>query len=75
MAQKNGKASKAKRSNRSRPKFAARARLTPDGDWVTIGQAWSHEQSYTHEQAYEVRLHSVPINWDGSFLLMPIPEK
>jgi hypothetical protein len=58
-----------------RPDFAARAKQTPEGDlWITIGHAWAHER-VRGERGYAVTLRTIPINWDGSFYLAPLPKK
>lgn len=55
------------------PQFAARARTKPGGKvWFTIGQAWEFEEN--GKRGYTVRLTMTPTNWDGEFLLMPIPN-
>lgn len=52
--------------------FAARAKTAPDEDvWFTIGQGWALEGGVP---GYMVVLTMTPTNWDGTLLLVPIPE-
>jgi hypothetical protein len=52
-----------------RPDFVARCKQAPGSDyWMTIGAAWSYRNG---EPGFSVRLNAVPIDWDGTFLLMP----
>lgn len=56
-----------------KPDFVVRCKQSPDSDfWNTIGAAWS--ANINGVTGYSVRLHTVPVNWDGSFLLMPPKE-
>ncbi|MDF2233153.1 hypothetical protein P2H44_11380 [Albimonas sp. CAU 1670] len=51
-----------------KPAFRARAKTHPDQEFMTtIGAAWRFRDG----DGYVVRLESVPVNWDGSFLLVP----
>ena len=52
----------------NRPVYNARARQTPDSDFMlTIGAAWPFEKG----DGLVVKLHTVPINWTGDFILVP----
>jgi hypothetical protein len=63
------------KTHKTGPAFAARAKQTPDGDsWITIGLAWPY-QSERGGSGYSVRLHTIPTNWDGAFLLMPLSRQ
>lgn len=53
--------------------FAARARTAPDEDvWFTIGQGWALDDGGS--SGYTVVLTMTPTNWDGTLLLVPIPD-
>ena len=58
----------------SLPDFNIRARTEPgnDASFKTIGVAW--KVKVRGEDGFSVKLHSIPINWDGS-CLMQIPKK
>ena len=52
----------------SKPVFNARAKTDPENDFmITIGAAWEFKDG----EGYVVKLQNVPINWDGSFILVP----
>jgi hypothetical protein len=52
----------------NKPVFNARAKQDPDSDYMqTIGAAWTFKEG----EGYVVRLHSLPVNWDGSLILVP----
>jgi hypothetical protein len=54
-----------------KPIFNARVRQEPDSEYMTtIGAAWPFREG----KGYVVRLHSVPVKWDGSFVLVPPKE-
>ncbi len=54
-----------------KPEFNVRVRQEPDSEYMsTIGAAWPFKEG----KGYVVKLHSVPINWDGSFVLVPRKE-
>ena len=57
-----------------RPVFNIRARTDPgnDASFTTIGACWEIEVD--GKLAYSVKLHSIPINWDGS-CLMVVPKE
>lgn len=58
---------------RGRAQFAARARTAPNEDvWFTIGQGWAFEEDGS--SGYTVVLTMTPTNWDGTLILVPIPE-
>ena len=53
--------------------FAARARTAPDEDvWFTIGQGWALDDDGS--SGYSVVLTMTPTNWDGTLILVPIPD-
>ena len=53
----------------SRPVFNARAKQSPDSDYMTtIGAAWEFKEG----EGLVVKLHFLPL--DGSFILVP-PKK
>ena len=58
-----------------KPELVARCKQSPESDfWVTIGAAWSTKLD-GGKTGYSVKLHIVPVNWDGDFLLMPPKEE
>ena len=51
-----------------KPDFVARCKQSPQSDfWITVGAAWSFKDG----TGYSVKLHSIPTNWDGDFILLP----
>ena len=59
-----------------RPDFNVRARTEPgnDASFVTIGAAWRIDRSKLDgNEGFSVKLHSIPINWDGG-CLMVVPK-
>ena len=58
----------------SPPDFNIRARTQPgvDASFKTIGVAW--KVKVNGEEGFSIKLHSTPINWDGS-CLMQLPKK
>ena len=40
---------------------------TPKG-WITVGAAWDFKDS---SPDYALKLNSLPLNWDGSLVLLP----
>ena len=58
-------------SKGDKPVFNARARQDPDSEHMTtIGAAWKFKQG----EGYVVKLQSLPVNWDGSLILVPPKE-
>ena len=58
-------------SKGEKPVFRARAKTDPkEGFMVTIGAAWPFKEG----GGYVVRLETIPVNWDGSFILVPPKE-
>ncbi len=58
------------KEEKRRPDFVVRAKQSPQSEfWQTIGAAWSAD--INGKTGYSVKLHLVPTDWDGSFLLMP----
>lgn len=62
-------------SEKRRPDFVARCRQSPDSDfYLSIGAAWKTDVN--GQQGFSVRLTNLPIQFDGSFLLLtPLPER
>lgn len=58
-----------------RPDYVARARQAEGSEfYVSLGAAWVTE--INGKKAVSVKLHCVPVDWDGSFLLMePLDDK
>ena len=59
----------------SKPKLIARALRERDAAedkkfYIQIGAAWPFKEG----DGYVVRLHSIPTDWDGHFLLVPPKE-
>ena len=51
-----------------KPAFIVRARQEPDSDYLTtVGSAWKFRKG----EGYALRIHSMPVKWDGSFILVP----
>src|SRR5438876_3237622 len=51
---------------RAKPKYIARAKV--GGGWVNIGAAWPLRSG---EEGYSLKLTTIPLNWDGRFILLP----
>ena len=59
-------------SKGDKPVFNVRARQEPDSEYMnTIGAAWKFKQG----DGYVVKLHLVPVNWDGSIVLVSPKEE
>lgn len=55
-------------SKGEKPAYNARAKKDPDSEYmITIGAAWTFKDG----DGYVVRLESLPVNWDGTFILVP----
>jgi hypothetical protein len=54
------------RAERPKPVFIARAKV--GNGWISIGAAWPLRSG---EQGLSLKLTSVPLNWDGRFVLLP----
>jgi hypothetical protein len=55
----------------NKPVYNVRARQDPDNDFmVTIGAVWPFENG----DGFVVRLHILPIQWDGSMILVKPKE-
>jgi hypothetical protein len=54
------------RRERPKPRYVARAKV--GNGWVTIGAAWDVRSG---EDALSLQLTTVPLNWDGRFILLP----
>lgn len=51
-----------------KPAFVIRARQEPDSEYMTtVGSAWK----FRNGEGYVLRIHSMPVKWDGSFILVP----
>jgi len=58
-------------SKGDKPAFNVRARQEPDSEYMTtIGAAWPFKDG----TGYVVRLQSLPVKWDGTFVLVPPKE-
>jgi hypothetical protein len=69
MARNQEKASRQEKG--SKPVFNARAKTSADSDFmITIGAAWEFRDG----EGYVVKLQTLPMNWDGSFILVPPRE-
>ena len=55
-----------KRDARPKPRYIARAKV--GNGWVSIGAAWDVRSG---EDALSLQLTTVPLNWDGRFVLLP----
>lgn len=67
-------ASKKEEEEKRQPDLIARCKQSPDSDyWLTCGAAWIAD--INGKKGYSVRLHTLPVNFDGSFLLMPPKEE
>ena len=57
----------AKAKKGQKPKYVARAKQVPASDYMqTIGAAWPFREG----EGLVVKLHSLPVNWDGDFILV-----
>ena len=51
----------------SRPQYIVRARQDPDNDYMqTVGAAWCFKEG----DGYVVKIHSLPVNWNGDLILV-----
>jgi hypothetical protein len=55
-----------RRAARPLPQYIARAKV-PNG-WVSIGAAWPLRSG---EEGFSLKLTTIPLNWDGRFVLLP----
>ena len=53
---------------RERPKPVFNARAKVGNGWVNIGAAWPLRSG---EDGYSLKLTTIPLNWDGRFILLP----
>ena len=52
----------------NKPQFIVRAKQAPDSEYMqTIGAAWPFREG----EGFVVKLHSLPIKWDGDMILVP----
>lgn len=58
-----------KRAERPKPDYIARAKA--GNGWVSVGAAWSLRSG---DDGFSVKLTTIPLNWDGRFVLLPPPE-
>ena len=56
----------ARRPARPLPQYIARAKV--QNGWVSIGAAWPLRSG---EEGYSLKLTTIPLNWDGRFVLLP----
>ena len=55
-----------------KPQFIIRAKQEPGSEYMTtVGSAWKFRKG----EGYVVKIHSMPVNWDGSFIMVPPFEK
>ena len=54
------------REARPKPQYIARAKVGTG--WTSIGAAWDLRSG---EVGFSVKLTTIPLNWDGRFVLMP----
>ena len=55
----------------NKPVYIARAKQSPDSEFMTtIGAAWPFNEG----DGLVVKLHSVPTDWKGDFILVPPKE-
>lgn len=68
-------AKKPVQDDRNRPDFIARARQAPGSEYyTTVGAAWM-KQDKNGKTFYSVKLNTMPVGFDGSFILVePLPE-
>src|SRR5947207_394363 len=70
MSSINPRAASSARQTRERPKPTYIARAKVGTGWVSIGAAWALRSG---EAGFSLKLTTVPLNWDGRFvLLLPI---
>ena len=60
------KAIAARRGARPKPQYVARAKVGQG--WVNIGAAWPLRSG---DDGYSLKLTTIPLNWDGRFVLLP----
>lgn len=54
------------RRERPKPEYIARAKV--GNGWVSIGAAWRLRSG---EEGFSLKLTTIPLNWDGRFVLLP----
>jgi hypothetical protein len=54
------------RDSRPKPKYIARAKVGTG--WTSIGAAWDLRSG---EDGFSLKLTTIPLNWDGRFVLLP----
>jgi len=54
-----------KRAERPKPEYLARAKV--GNGWVNIGAAWNLRSG---EDGFSLKLTTIPLNWDGRFVLL-----
>jgi hypothetical protein len=62
----NSQRAMAARRERPQPKYIARAKV--QNGWVSIGAAWPLRSG---EEGFSLKLTTIPLNWDGRFVLLP----
>jgi hypothetical protein len=59
-------ATRGARQARPKPEYVARAKV--GNGWTNIGAAWKLRSG---EEGYSLKLTTIPLNWDGRFVLLP----
>jgi hypothetical protein len=54
-----------RRTERPKPAYVAKAKV--GNGWVNIGAAWPVRSG---EDGFSVKLNTIPLNWDGRFILL-----
>lgn len=54
------------RDARPKPQYVARAKV--QNGWVSIGAAWPLRSG---DDGFSLKLTTIPLNWDGRFVLLP----
>src|SRR5438270_856674 len=55
-----------RRNTRPMPSYIARAKV--GNGWTSIGAAWPLRSG---EEGFSLKLTTIPLNWDGRFVLLP----
>lgn len=59
-------------SDKRMPKYVLRAKESPDSDrWVSVGAVWPTKDG----DVFSVRLNVLPVNFDGSCVMMKPKEQ
>lgn len=69
MAYQNKPKGKEQEKKGNAPDFTLRARQEPNSDYfIQLGVAWRIEVN--GKEAFSIKMHSIPTNWDGSALML-----